>query len=41
MFFILPIGSSPNLEFLEDEGRDLGIIPDEMISRNNLIGELY
>ena len=34
---VVLIGSSPNLKFLEDEGRDLGIIPDETISRNNLI----
>ena len=34
---VVLIGSSPNLKFLEDEGRDLGIIPDETISRNNLV----
>ena len=34
---VVLIGSSPNLGFFEDEGRDLGIVPDEMISRNNLI----
>ena len=34
---VVLIGSSPNLKFLEDEGRDLGIIPEETISRNNLI----
>lgn len=34
---VVLIGSSPNLDFLEDEGRNLGIIPDELISRNNLV----
>lgn len=34
---VVLIGSSPNLDFLEDKGLDLGIIPDEPISRNNLI----
>lgn len=32
---VVLIGASPNLDFLEDEGRELGIIPDETISRNN------
>lgn len=34
---VVMIGSSPNLDFLHDEGRDLGIIPEEPISRNNLV----
>merc|ERR1711953_1473193 len=31
------IGASPNLDFMADQGRELGIIADESISRNNLV----
>ena len=34
---VILIGSSPNLDFLEEEGRELGIVLDEPISRNNLV----
>ena len=31
------IGASPNLDFMAEQGRELGIIADESISRNNLV----
>ena len=34
---VVLIGSSPDLDFLPEEGRELGIISDELISRNNLV----
>ena len=34
---VVLIGASPNLDFLEEQGCNLGIVLDKPISRNNLV----